>query len=372
MLSQPTAEDFARLQAEVAALRAVRTGPRFRLSKRAKALVATGVLLALTPLSILAASPSFSDLNTAATEHRGNIQALGNAGVATGYADPNNPNARLFDPKGVVTREEMASFLARTAGLNGNTPVVNAATAQTVPDQAIGTAKLNPAGSTAGQVLTSTGTGVTWQTVAAGNGAIGPAGPQGPKGDTGAIGAAGAPGPQGPKGDTGATGAAGAPGPQGPIGLTGPQGLQGNPGATGPQGAQGPTGAQTSFAYNQDSVGVATLGSGLASIITVTIAVPRAGLVVVNSSFNVQETANAGCLCYIGARLQNTSSNVASPETFATVANGAAVTFGPNYVFSVNAGTYTFALQAERQTGTSTGVIVNAPSLTALFVPSAP
>jgi hypothetical protein len=61
--------------------------------------------------------------------HQSNIQAIGNAGITTGFEDPNNTSARLYNPKGQVTREEMASFLARTAG--GNPPVVNANTAVT-------------------------------------------------------------------------------------------------------------------------------------------------------------------------------------------------------------------------------------------------
>ena len=104
------------------------SNPRF--PRRLRALAATGAFVALTPLALLAASSTFSDLNSAASEHRGNIQAIGDAGITTGFVDPNNPNARLYDPKAFVTREEMASFLARTAGLGGNAPVTNAATLQ--------------------------------------------------------------------------------------------------------------------------------------------------------------------------------------------------------------------------------------------------
>lgn len=82
--------------------------------------------VALVPLSLLAAGPTFSDLGTAAPVHQPNIQAIGDAGITTGFEDPNNPNARLYDPKANVTREEMASFLARTAGLGTNPPVANA------------------------------------------------------------------------------------------------------------------------------------------------------------------------------------------------------------------------------------------------------
>lgn len=89
------------------------------------------LLVALVPLSLLAADPTFSDLGDAAAVHQPNIQAIGNAGITTGFEDPNNTSARLYNPKGQVTREEMASFLARTAGLGGNPLVVNANTAVT-------------------------------------------------------------------------------------------------------------------------------------------------------------------------------------------------------------------------------------------------
>lgn len=89
------------------------------------------LLVALMPLSLLAADPTFSDLNEAATVHRTNIQAIGNVGITTGFEDPANPDVRLYNPKGQVTREEMASFLARTTGLGSNPPVANAKTAQT-------------------------------------------------------------------------------------------------------------------------------------------------------------------------------------------------------------------------------------------------
>jgi len=106
------------------------TATRRHFPRRLRALAAAGAFVALTPLALLAAGPTFSDLNSASPEHRGNIQAIGNAGITTGFADPNNTGQRLYDPKANVTREEMASFLARTAGLGGNPPVANAATLQ--------------------------------------------------------------------------------------------------------------------------------------------------------------------------------------------------------------------------------------------------
>lgn len=132
---------LARLDAQAAELAAQRAAiarlhprdarPRRRRPQRLLARAAVALLVALTPLALLAADPFFSDLNLAAAVHRTDIQAIGNVGITTGFEDPNDPTARLYAPKGVVTREEMASFLARTAGLGANPPVVNAKTAQT-------------------------------------------------------------------------------------------------------------------------------------------------------------------------------------------------------------------------------------------------
>jgi hypothetical protein len=182
-------EDLARRLAaterELAAAR--RGGPWRRLSparrQRRVATLIVGLLVALVPLSLLAA-PVFSDLGTAAPEHRGNIQAIGDAGITTGFADPANPGQRLYYPKDNVTREEMASFLARLGGLGDNPPVANALIAQSVAAGAITPANLSGAGSTAGQVLTSTGSGVAFQDLPT---VQGPPGPPGLPGATNAI-----------------------------------------------------------------------------------------------------------------------------------------------------------------------------------------
>jgi hypothetical protein len=94
-------------------------------------LVLAALLVALVPLATVAAGPTFSDLNSAGEVHRADIQAIGDAGITTGFPDPNNASTRLYNPTGTVTREQMASFLARTAGLGSNPPVANAQTAQT-------------------------------------------------------------------------------------------------------------------------------------------------------------------------------------------------------------------------------------------------
>ena len=114
---------LASLQAEVAVLRRRKQGRKHPLLL----IVPVILFVALVPFSLVAAGPTFSDLGTAAPVHQPNIQAIGDAGITTGFEDPNNPNARLYDPKATVTREEMASFLARTAGLGSNVPVARAA-----------------------------------------------------------------------------------------------------------------------------------------------------------------------------------------------------------------------------------------------------
>lgn len=117
------------LEAEVATLR--RRGTRRSNWRKRLPLALVALLVALVPLGIAAAGPTFSDLGEAAPVHQANIQAIGDAGITTGFDDPANPGQRTYSPKGLVTREEMASFLARTAGLGSNAPIVNAKTAQT-------------------------------------------------------------------------------------------------------------------------------------------------------------------------------------------------------------------------------------------------
>ena len=118
---------LAAQQDEVAALRrAVRargTRPFPRPSRRLLPLALVALLLALTPLGLLAANP-FTDLTGGV--HDPNIDLIYNAGITTGCV----PN-KQYCPTDTVTRQEMASFLARTAGLGANPPVANAKTAQT-------------------------------------------------------------------------------------------------------------------------------------------------------------------------------------------------------------------------------------------------
>jgi hypothetical protein len=123
MVEQPRPDDLARLRAEIDAFRArAERRERHRHHPRRFLPIALATLfVALIPLATLAANP-FNDLTGGV--HDANIDAIYNAGITRG-CDPDVS----YCPTGLVTREEMASFLARTAGLGGNPPVVNARTA---------------------------------------------------------------------------------------------------------------------------------------------------------------------------------------------------------------------------------------------------
>jgi hypothetical protein len=97
-----------------------------RPRRRTLAVLAGGLLvllLALSPLGVLAAN--FQDL-TPGSPHNADIDAIADVGISKGCID-----AQHYCPNDSVTREQMASFLARTAGLGNNPPVANARTAQT-------------------------------------------------------------------------------------------------------------------------------------------------------------------------------------------------------------------------------------------------
>jgi hypothetical protein len=119
--------ELAALRGEVAALRAARAARRSRrggLRGRLAAALSVALLVALVPLGLFAANP-FTDLDPGqAAGHNPNIDLIYNAGITTGCSPTE------YCPKEAVTREQMASFLARTAGLGNNPPVVNAKTAQ--------------------------------------------------------------------------------------------------------------------------------------------------------------------------------------------------------------------------------------------------
>jgi hypothetical protein len=109
-------------QAELVALRRNTRRGRGVWGRRLPLLI-VGVLVALVPMALFAANP-FTDLNPGSV-HNPNIDAIYNAGITTGCVANQE-----YCPNRLVNREEMASFLARTAGLGGNAPVANAKTLQ--------------------------------------------------------------------------------------------------------------------------------------------------------------------------------------------------------------------------------------------------
>jgi hypothetical protein len=88
--------------------------------RRLGAVLGLVILLAVAPLGALAAG--YVDLNPGSA-HNGNINAITDAGITRGCTD-----AQHYCPDEYVTREQLASFLARTAGLGGNPPVADAKT----------------------------------------------------------------------------------------------------------------------------------------------------------------------------------------------------------------------------------------------------
>jgi hypothetical protein len=111
--------EIAALHARLAAAeRRARRRRRTPWPRRMGGALTVALLVALVPLSILAANP-FTDLTGGV--HDANIDAIYTAGITTGCAPTESC------PTANVTREEMASFLARTAGLGNNKPVANAA-----------------------------------------------------------------------------------------------------------------------------------------------------------------------------------------------------------------------------------------------------
>ena len=124
MADDHSRDELALLRARVEQLETERRPrPRRRLPRRFLPLALAVLLVALIPLATLAASP-FNDLTGGV--HDANIGLIYDAGITKGCV----PNVS-YCPTDNVTRQEMASFLARTAGLGANPPVVNAKTAQT-------------------------------------------------------------------------------------------------------------------------------------------------------------------------------------------------------------------------------------------------
>lgn len=124
MIDPTTRELLARLEAQDARVLALESEVRRYRRRRSRPqrllpLALVALLVAFVPLSTLAVT-TFNDLTGGA--HDANINAIYQAGVTTGCV----PNQE-YCPAAQVTREEMASFLARLGGLGGNPPVANAA-----------------------------------------------------------------------------------------------------------------------------------------------------------------------------------------------------------------------------------------------------
>lgn len=145
--------ELAELRSEVATLRA-----ELEVARAGQPTLATLGNQALQAPTV------FSDLDAAGPEFRAAIQAIADAGITVGADDPNStdPNVRVYNPKGFVTREQMAIFLAKTAGLGGFPPVAIAANSDGAVRvaRAISAYTLDPQ-----NYLTVTATGVAFQPV---------------------------------------------------------------------------------------------------------------------------------------------------------------------------------------------------------------
>jgi hypothetical protein len=140
-LAKLLAEQTARREehtATIAALRAEMTALKRRRARSLVPALLVALLVALMPLSILA-SDRFGDVPTD-NPHHDDIGLIAAAGITRGCNPPENTK---YCPEDVVTRQQMASFLARTAGLGGNPPVANARTAETAQTAASATNAVN-------------------------------------------------------------------------------------------------------------------------------------------------------------------------------------------------------------------------------------
>jgi len=137
------ATEIELLRAELAALRGeVR---RKRRHTRLLPVVIAALLVALIPGLAIAANP-FNDLIPGSV-HNTNIDLIYNAGITTGCVP-----GQQYCPTDFVTRQEMASFLARTAGLGANAPVANAKTLSGLAANGLVRANAGAQGSTSATV----------------------------------------------------------------------------------------------------------------------------------------------------------------------------------------------------------------------------
>jgi hypothetical protein len=96
--------------------------PRWLTSTRLKRARPLVLLLALALASPVLASDTFSDVPTS-NVHHDDINLIRTAGITQGCNPPDNDQ---YCPADFVRRDQMGSFLARTAGLGANPPVADA------------------------------------------------------------------------------------------------------------------------------------------------------------------------------------------------------------------------------------------------------
>jgi len=312
--AQLAAQD-ARLAAQAADLAAFRARletprrPRRRFPRRALPLALVALLVILTPLGLLAAAP-FNDLTGGVRD--ANIGLLYDAGITKGCV----PNVS-YCPTANVTREEMASFLARMAGLGANPPVVNAKTAQTA---ALATNATNAVNAThATNAINATNAGQL-------NGQ--PASFYQPAGQPSAN-------------------------------ATTAQTLQGYAASGLVRVARGAGFLPGTYL---------TLTSSYQTIAAVALTAPGPGFVLVQGTASIE----GGTYCFTGTRLRDTAApGTESPPALTETGNAAgtayAIPVSPTWVFPVATGGRTFVIEAQIAGGSGCYAIDG--MLTALFVP---
>lgn len=278
--------------------------------RRAAAVMILALLTALVPLSLLAANP-FTDLQPGGV-HNDDIDLIYNARITQGCAPT------LYCPTDVVRRDQIASFLARTAGLGPHPPVVNARTAltagridkqansATIPatsDNLPDTLVLRDAnGDFAAGTITANLNGTATVAQTAGN-------------------------------------------------------------------------AETVDGKSADELvraalaegGTVALTTAFRPLVMVNLSAPAGGFVLVSGTIYARATTAAGCPCVVEYQLRDTVSG-ATQIFYAIAVEATGESSGAaTYVFPVAAGARSFAVDARRATGTAT--LESDADITALYVP---
>lgn len=173
------------------------------------------------------------------------------------------------------------------------------------------------------------------------------------------VAGSGLPGPIGPAGPAGPTGPAG---PQGPVGATGPQGATGatgatgDPGATGAQGIPGTPGVEVLGYASQAAATQQSFAAGAGTNLTglqTTVTIPANHWIRVTAYCFLQAGATIGAIGQL--RIMSAGAVVAqrNPGTFAT-ANATAPATAEYITNTLAAGTYTFIVNGQLQTGGGT------------------